>query len=107
MNCRAKRSGVMPSAAARADIERVLSLWQTCYGTFGQGGPWLFGAFTIADAMFAPVALRFHTYGIELPDRVREYVATVNAHPAIREWIQAACNETEIIEEEERGNAVP
>lgn len=106
MNCRAKRSGVVPSSAARADIERGIAIWHMCRETFGQGGPWLFGAFTIADAMFAPVALRFHTYGVELPDMAREYVSTVNEHSAIREWKQAARNETEIIKEEERGNPV-
>ena len=106
MNCRAKRSGVVPSSTARADIERVITLWCTCRETFGQGGPWLFGAFTIADAMFTPVALRFQTYNVELPEVAREYVSTVNEHPAIREWIQAARDETEIIEEEERGNPV-
>jgi glutathione S-transferase len=106
MNCRAKRSGVVPSSAARADIERALSIWRTCRETFGQGGPWLFGAFTIADAMFAPVALRFYTYGVELPNMAREYVSTVNEHSAIHEWIQAARDETEVIEGEERGNPV-
>lgn len=106
MNCRAKRSGVVPSSAARADIERIISIWHTCRETFGQGGSWLFGAFTIADAMFAPVALRFHTYGVELPVVAREYVYTVNDHAAIREWIQAAHDEIEIIEEEERGHPV-
>jgi glutathione S-transferase len=72
MNCRAKRSGVVPSSAARADIERVISIWHTCRETFGQGGPWLFGAFTIADTILAPVALRFHTDGVELPDVAQE-----------------------------------
>lgn len=106
MNCRARRSGVVPSSTARTDIERVISIWRTRRETFGQEGPWLFGTFTIADAMFAPVALRFLTYGVELPDVAREYVSTVNEHSAIREWIQAARDETEVIEEEERGNPV-
>ena len=95
---------MVPSVAARADLERVIAIWRTCRETCSQGGPWLFGVFTIADAMFAPVALRFHTYGVELPDMAREYVSTVNENPAIREWIQAARDETEIIKEEERGN---
>lgn len=106
MNCRARRSGVVPSSAAQADIERVISLWRLCRQSFGQGGPWLFGTFTIADAMFAPVVLRFYTYGTKLPDIAREYLSTVNQHAAMQEWIEAAGNETEIIEEEERGNPV-
>jgi len=106
MNCRAKRSGVVPSFAAQADIERVISIWRMCRETFGQEGPWLFGTFTIADAMFAPAALRFHTCGVELPDVAQEYISRVNEHSAIREWIQAAQDETEVIEEEERGNPV-
>src|SRR5262245_30589737 len=71
MNCRAKRAGVVPASAAQADIERVISIWHTCRETFGQDGPWLFGTFTVADAMFVPVALRFETYGVGLSDLAR------------------------------------
>jgi glutathione S-transferase len=106
MNCRARRAGVVPSAAAQADIERVITLWCTCRESFGSGGPWLFGAFGIADAMFAPGALRFHTYGIALPEAARAYAETVRAHPAVVEWVQAARRETEVIERFERGTPV-
>jgi glutathione S-transferase len=105
MNCRARRT-LQPSPAAQADIERVISLWQSCREQYGQGGPWLFGAFTIADAMFAPVASRFITYGVALPDSARDYVAALNAQPAFREWMAAAHAETEVIEEEEVGTPV-
>lgn len=102
MNCRARRT-VTPSPAAQADIERIHALWRQCRDSYGQTGPWLFGTFTIADAMFAPVALRFLTYGVRLPAMSRAYVDTISADPAIQEWLQAAHAEREIIPQNERG----
>jgi glutathione S-transferase len=107
MNCRARRAEVVPSPVAQADIERVMAIWRSCRASFGVGGPWLFGAFGIADAMFAPVVLRFQTYGIALPEVAREYAAAVLAHPAMIEWVQAARGEIEVIERFERGVSVP
>lgn len=106
-NCRARRSGVFPSAAAQADIARIVALWATCRQTVQAGeGAWLFGPFTLADAMFAPVALRFHTYGIALPEAAQAYVETVRQDRFIEAWIQAACQETAVIPGEERGEPV-
>jgi glutathione S-transferase len=103
-NCRARRSGVFPSAAAQADIARIVALWATCRQTVqADEGAWLFGPFTLADAMFAPVALRFHTYGIILPEAAQAYVETVRQDRFIEEWIQAAHQETAVIPDEERG----
>ena len=62
-NCRSRRR-VALSPAATQDVQRVQALWADCRARFGAGGPWLFGAFSPADAMFAPVALRFVTYGV-------------------------------------------
>ncbi|HRX71550.1 MAG TPA: glutathione S-transferase family protein [Candidatus Competibacteraceae bacterium] len=106
-NCRARRSGVFPSAAAQADIARIVALWVTCRQTVQAGeGPWLFGPFTLADAMFAPVALRFYTYGIALPEAAQAYVDTVRQDRFIQAWIQAARQETTVIPGEERGEPV-
>ena len=101
-NCRARRRVTIDDAAA-ADIARVQALWRECRSRFGAGGPWLFGAFSPADAMFAPVALRFATYGPPLDDVARDYVATVEAHPAVQRWIAVARGETEVIPGNELG----
>jgi glutathione S-transferase len=106
-NCRARRSGVFPSAAAHADIARIVTLWATCRQTVNAGeGPWLFGPFTLTDAMFAPVALRFHTYGIALPESAQAYVDIVCQDHFVQAWIQAARQETAVIPAEERGASV-
>lgn len=105
-NCRARRSGVTPSSTVQAEINRVAAIWETCRATGGVGGPWLFGGFTAADALFAPVALRFHTYGVALPETAQTYVAAVRNDPAVCAWIQAARQETGVIPEEERGEII-
>lgn len=106
-NCRTRRTGVTPSPAAQADIDRILEIWETCRAIgANDDGPWLFGDFTCADAMFAPVALRFHTYGVALPKTAQAYVATVLDDAAVRAWVQAARQETAVIPEEERGQPI-
>ncbi len=103
MSCRGRRAGVVPSRAARADIDRIVRIWEECRAASRDDGPWLFGTFTTADAMFAPVALRFHTYDVALPAAAQEYVDTVYAHPALQEWIASAREEREVLPEEDRG----
>lgn len=106
-NCRARRSGVAPSLMAQAEIARVIALWATCrLASHGEEGPWLFGRFTCADALFAPVALRFYTYGIALPEAASAYVDTVRQDRHVQDWIQAACTETAVIPQDERGQPV-
>jgi glutathione S-transferase len=102
-NVREARSGVVPSDAARHEIARVVSLWEECRERYGSGGPWLFGAFCPSDAMYAPVALRFLTYGIELSPVAAAYAAAVRAHPAVEAWIRDARGESERLEKFERG----
>ena len=79
-------------------------MWADCRSRFGAAGPWLFGAFSPADAMFAPVALRFVTYGVALDATGRAYVDAVAAHPAVQEWIAAARTESEVIAGSEVGD---
>ncbi|HEX3861897.1 MAG TPA: glutathione S-transferase family protein [Stellaceae bacterium] len=89
--------GVTPEA--QADINRVMALWRDCRVRFGQGkGDFLFGHFTIADAMFAPVVSRFRTYKIELEEEAQAYCDAIMALAAMQEWIAAARNEPMIIE---------
>jgi glutathione S-transferase len=98
MNIRAHTpiSEVLPSV--QADIKRITTIWRECREAFGTGGDFLFGSFTIADAMYAPVATRFKTYGVELDSVCRKYVEAILALPAMQEWIAAAKLETETIE---------
>lgn len=69
------------------DIERIVAIWTECRSRFGADGPFLFGAFSIADAMYAPVVSRFSTYGpLDLPDAARAYMDSIKELPAMREW---------------------
>jgi glutathione S-transferase len=88
LNCR-KRAKIAPSAEAQRDIDRIAELWRECRA-HASGGEFLFGAFSIADAMYAPVVLRFRTYGIALGDVERRYADAILALPAVREWLAAA-----------------
>jgi len=100
--CIRERVDVRPwSPGLVRDIERVVALWSEARRRFGAGGPYLFGAWSIADAFFAPVAFRFQTYGVEPPGEAGEYGRRVLAHPHVREWEAAALAETEVIEADE------
>ena len=100
--CIRERIDVRPwSSALTRDIERVLALWSEARRRFGAGGNYLFGAFTIADAFFAPVAFRFRTYLAEPGGEAGAYWRHLLAHPLVREWEQAALAETTIIEADE------
>lgn len=94
MNLRARISRE-PSAGARADIERIAALWGECRGRFGAGGEYLFGGFTIADCMYAPVVTRFRTYGVKLDAVGEAYMAAMLARPDLRAWYAGAALETD------------
>jgi len=98
MNLRASVAGRETTAAVAADIERIAALWCDSRRRFGAGGAYLFGHFTIADAMYAPVVSRFRTYGIALEDAARAYAEALWAHPALQEWAAAAHSETMIVD---------
>jgi glutathione S-transferase len=85
------------SADARANIVRVEEIWSECRDRYG--GPFLFGtAFGAADAMFAPVVHRFHTYAVEVKPQAQAYMDTMMVQPAFAEWTKAGLAETTIIE---------
>jgi len=98
MNCRERFENMRLSAAAMHDVERIKALWRYCRQTFGGEGEWLFGDFSIADAMFAPVALRFDGYGIAVDDVEKAFIDTVLRQTYISEWIEAGKAETEVID---------
>ncbi|HEY0721707.1 MAG TPA: glutathione S-transferase family protein [Gammaproteobacteria bacterium] len=98
MNSRRHITGRAINEGGRSDIARVTAIWNSCRSRFGAGGPFLFGGFTIADAMFAPVVLRFATYGVVLEGAARAYADAITSLPAIQEWLAASREEAETIE---------
>lgn len=101
VNCRARLPGKGMAPGVEEDIDRVTAIWRDCRQRFGAGGDLLFGHFTIADAMYAPVVTRFVTYDVRLDAVAKAYVEAVFDLPALREWVAAAEAEPERIESEE------
>jgi len=99
MNCRSRYPGKGRNAAVDADIARIEASWGDCLKRYG--GPFLFGAFSIADAMYAPVVSRFLTYDVKLAGALRQYSQAVLELPAMKEWYAAGAAEPEFLSEEE------
>lgn len=102
MNCRASLPGKGATQAALTDIARIEAMWKDCRERFGDGGDFLFGKFTAADAMYAPVASRLATYQPQLGGAAKAYVAAIHDLPGMVEWNEAAHVETDQIVEMER-----
>jgi glutathione S-transferase len=98
MNLHRPVKAVTLSEAARADVARVQQIWIECRERHATSGPFLFGAFSGADAMFAPVVHRFRTYAIEVAPLARDYMNAMMALPAFQEWTRAGLAETIVIE---------
>jgi glutathione S-transferase len=101
MNVRARFPGYGRTPASLQDIERVRALWSDCRSRFGTGGPYLFGCFSIADAMYAPVVFRFRTYGVALDPGQQAYFDAMLAHPGMQKWAQAAEKEPWTLDDDE------
>lgn len=101
MNIEAHLPGVDIPEAARQDISRMQAIWHDTRAEFGQGGPFLFGGFSIADAFFAPVVSRFVTYGVAAAGPVRDYMDAVLALPAMQEWMRDARAEATFVAADE------
>jgi glutathione S-transferase len=97
MNLKAHYPGFKVWAGAQADIDRVIAIWRECLAQYG--GPFLFGAPTMADAMYAPVCTRFMTYDVKLDQVCSAYRARILELPPMVEWIEAAHAEPEELEE--------
>ncbi|MBY0509526.1 MAG: glutathione S-transferase family protein [Rhodospirillaceae bacterium] len=97
MNVRKVFPASAPTDAVAADIARITAIWRECRETFGRGGPFLFGAFSNADAMYGPVVTRFKTYSVALDPVSQAYSDAVLNHPAMREWCISAAGEPWII----------
>jgi glutathione S-transferase len=102
MNVRRPAIELAVNDEVKSEIARIKSLWSECRKKHGAGGPFLFGRATFADAMFAPVATRFRTYGVPLEAESRAYVDAVHDWAPVREWIDAGRRETWRIEPYER-----
>jgi glutathione S-transferase len=98
MNLHRPVGAITLSANARADIARIQQVWIECRERYGKSGPFLFGAFGGADAMFAPVVHRFRTYAIEVAPEARQYMDTMMSLPAFQGWTKAGLAETLVIE---------
>jgi glutathione S-transferase len=93
MNVRARNRRVPQTPGLLGDIARIDEIWSGCRQEFGAGGKWLFGEFSIADAMFAPVFFRFQTYGANLSASSQAYLRHALEDPAVREWQDASAQE--------------
>lgn len=105
MNLRAEGRRVAADAAVEADIRRIGALWN--HGLERFGGPWLVGDYCIADAMFAPVASRLRTYGVELAGAAAGYREQHLADPDFQLWARWAAAEPEVVAAEEVGHGGP
>ncbi|HTO44852.1 MAG TPA: glutathione S-transferase family protein [Burkholderiales bacterium] len=97
MNLKARFPGFKVWAGARADIDRVLIIWRDCFSIYK--GPYLFGALSMADAMYAPVCTRFLTYDVKLDAASAAYCRRIMALPDMIEWVEAAKTEPDELEE--------
>jgi len=98
MNLKVRHQGFKVWAGAQGDIDRVTAIWRECLQTYG--GPYLFGdAITVADAMYAPVCARFHTYDVTLDAECAAYMKRILALPQMVEWTTAAWTEPEELQE--------
>jgi glutathione S-transferase len=101
MNLRKALPGKGRGPGVAEDIERIGAIWREARGAFGRDGPFLFGRYSAADAMYTPVASRFRTYGVALDATCQAYADAVLAWPAFLAWQTAALEEPWIIPEDE------
>ncbi len=98
---RAKKPSPQMGDAVTRDVTRIESLWRECRGKYGKGGKFLFGRFSIADAMYTPVVTRFDTYAIPVADDTRAYMDAVMNTEAFRSWKEAALKEEWVVPHDE------
>jgi glutathione S-transferase len=106
MNCRRPRGPIDAVAAQdatlRSEIDRVIEIWTSCRASADASGPFLFGRFGVADAMYAPVVLRLSTYAVALPAPAQAYADAMLALPALQSWINDARSETDVLAQFEK-----
>ncbi|WP_413163420.1 glutathione S-transferase family protein [Capilliphycus salinus ALCB114379] len=97
MDCRGRYPGEGMKPEVQGDIDRVCTIWRECRQKYGQNGDLLFGEFSIADAMFAPVVSRFITYDVKLGAVEQAYADAIWSLPAMNEWVNSAALESEYL----------
>ena len=105
MNCRQRRQVTLDSAL-EAEIARIDTLWSQALGAADHKGDYLFGEFSVADSFFAPVASRFHTYGVELSSLAQRYADQLLKNPAVAAWVEGAKLEPESLPDFEMGSEI-
>jgi glutathione S-transferase len=103
MNARATGRRVPLTPPVEQDLRRIDAIWSGCRRDHGERGPFLFGGFSVADAMFAPVVLRVRSYGLPLSELAKRYLDTMLSDPHLADWIEASCRERQVIPYEEVG----
>ncbi len=103
MNARATGRRIPMTAPLEQDLRRIDAIWSGCRRDHGERGPWLFGEFSIADAMYAPVVLRVRTYGLPLSSLAMRYLETMLDDQFLQQWIRAGEQESIFIPHEEFG----
>ncbi len=98
MDMTARHKAYNPSDDLQADINRVQAIWTECRYNTVENGPYLFGAYSLADVFFAPVVSRFVTYDIPQNDVCQQYMDAIVIHPHYQEWYKEAEAETEVIQ---------
>lgn len=101
MNLRRAIKPVAMNDDIRADVARLEALWKECRSAHGRGGPFLFGRFSIADAMFTPIVTRFETYDIKVSNDTQHYMNAVMATPAFHDWKADGLKEKSLYPEDE------
>jgi len=107
MNIRGSHPGKGMNAGVQKNIDRIEALWAEARRRFGHSGPFLFGNFCAADAMFAPVVMRFRTYGVALSPIASAYCEAMQSAPGVRAWMDDAAKETEFVADDEPYAAAP
>lgn len=107
MNIRASLPTVRLTNAVQRDIDRIVEIWTDLRSGHGADGPFLFGEFSIADAFYAPVATRFHTYQVALPAQAQAYVDHIRSLPAMQAWIAGANTERDFLVSQEPYRTAP
>ncbi|NOT71556.1 MAG: glutathione S-transferase family protein [Hyphomicrobium sp.] len=106
MNLGARYAAPAMTDPLKANIDRIETIWSEAQSKFGRGGPYLYGAFSAADAMYAPVVTRLDTYSLPVSAQARRYMDAVLAHPDVIAWRDAALKETWTIADYDAGHTV-